>query len=199
MRIPFHYLAWACFAISSLCLASTTSAQLPEKNDATPSGLEQLAWMVGDWGEQGDASRVSTSCDWTKNQSFLTRSFSVSDEDNKIVIEGTQIIGWNAADKQIQSWTFDSEGGVGQGIWSRDENRWTVKTHFVLSTGERASSLNVFTVVDKNTVRWQSINRERGGELLPNVDEITIVRQPIAEQEEAEQKNNLPKKIGSSP
>lgn len=199
MRIPFRYLAWTCFAISSLGLASTTSAQQSEKNGDASSGLEQLAWMVGDWGEQGDASRVSTSCGWTKNQSFLTRSFSVSDEDNEIVIEGTQVIGWNTADKQIQSWTFDSEGGVGQGIWSRDGNRWTVKTHFVLSTGERASSLNVFTVVDKNTVRWQSINRERGGELLPNVDEITIVRQPIAEQEETEQKNNLPKKIGSSP
>jgi len=190
MRIPLQYIVCACFAVVGLGIHSPLLAPLsapllaeePAETQAAEVGLEQLAWMVGDWGEEGDASRISASCGWTRNQSFLTRSFSVLGDEG-VLLEGTQVIGWNAAEQQIQSWTFDSEGGFGRGFWSRNEDRWTVKTHFVLATGERASSLNVFTIVDENTIRWQSVNRERGGEMLPNVDEITIVRQHTAEQE----------------
>lgn len=195
MKIPFLHLLQAALLVCSLCLISPAMAQEPAtaqetkaqpEQAAAPAGIEQLAWMVGDWGEQGEDSRISTSCGWTRNQSFLTRSFSVTNN-NEVLLEGTQIIGWNAAENQIQSWTFDSEGGHGQGYWTRDGNRWTVKTHFVLSTGERASSLNVFTIVDNDTIHWQSVNRERGGELLPNIEEIIIVRKPAVEQAEPEQ------------
>ena len=187
MSIPVRYILCIGCAIGGLGTFSHLSAEEPEGTQSveTPPaevGLEQLAWLVGDWGEAGTESNISASCRWTKNHSFLNRSFSVSNQD-EVVIEGTQIIGWNAVDQQIQSWTFDSAGGFGQGFWSRDGDRWTVKTHFVLAAGERASSLNVFKMVDENTFRWQSINRERGGELLPNVEEITIVRQLVGEKE----------------
>jgi len=185
MRIPLWCALCACFAIGSLGILSPLTAQEPAEPRFAEAGLEQLAWLVGNWGEEDGGTQISASCGWTKNGSFLTRSFSVR-RDEEIVLEGTQVIGWNAAEQRIQSWTFDSEGGFGQGYWSRDGDRWTVKTHFVLSTGERASSLNVFTKIDEDTLSWQSVNRERGGEILPNVDPITIVRLPAAELEESE-------------
>jgi hypothetical protein len=37
------------------------------------------------------------------------------------------------------------------------------------------------TCLDDNRFTWQSVNREAGGELLPNVDEVVVVRQPAAE------------------
>jgi len=197
MRIAFGCALYACFAIGSLGSLSPLTAQEPAEPQSTEAaqtrgikqpteaGLDQLAWLVGDWGEEGGGTQISASCGWTKNGSFLTRSFSVM-RDEEVVLEGTQVIGWNAAEQRIQSWTFDSEGGFGQGYWSRDGDRWTVKTHFVLSTGERASSLNVFTKIDEDTLSWQSVNRERGGEILPNVDPITIVRLPAAEPAESE-------------
>jgi hypothetical protein len=35
--------------------------------------------------------------------------------------------------------------------------------------------------VDDDTFTWQSINRVAGGELLPNVDEVVVVRQATPE------------------
>jgi hypothetical protein len=100
-----------------------------------------------------------------------------------VTLEGTQVVGWDPIESQIRSWTFDSEGGFGQGRWIQDGNRWLVKTSYVLASGERASALNVFTYVDQNTFRWQSIGREIGGELQPNIPEVTVVRQQVEENE----------------
>ena len=47
----------------------------------------------------------------------------------------------------------------------------------MLASGERASAINIITYVDQETLRWQSTNREIAGELLPNIPEVTVVRQ----------------------
>ena len=52
-----------------------------------------------------------------------------------------------------------------------------MKKSYVLAGGERGSAINVITYVNENTLRWRSINREIGGELLPNIPEVTVVRQ----------------------
>ena len=38
--------------------------------------------------------------------------------------------------------------------------------------------MNIFTHVDDDSFTWQSIDREVDGEMLPNVDEVLIVRKP---------------------
>lgn len=144
------------------------------------SSLEELDWMVGQWVDQGEAATIATNCSWTKNRKFLTRSFKVTVED-QVTLEGTQVIGWDPIEGQIRSWTFDSEGGFGEGRWIQDGNRWLVKTSFVLASGERASALNVITYVDRDTLRWQSIDREIAGELQPSIPEVTVVRQQTEE------------------
>ena len=140
------------------------------------SPLDDLAWMVGHWVDQGEDVTITTNCSWTKNRKFLTRSFRVA-IDNEVTLEGTQVVGWDPIERRIRSWTFDSEGGFGEGRWIHDGGRWLVKTSFVLASGDRASALNVFTYVDPDTFRWQSIDREVGGELQPNIPEVTVVRQ----------------------
>jgi hypothetical protein len=140
------------------------------------SPLNELEWMVGQWVDEGKDYKVTTSCSWTENGKFLKRSFSVT-IDGRLSLRGTQLVGWDPIEKRIRSWTFDSEGGFGEGRWMHDGNRWLVKTSYVLASGERASALNVFTYVDRDTLRWQSIGREVGGELLPNIPEVTVVRQ----------------------
>jgi hypothetical protein len=102
-----------------------------------------------------------------------------------VTLEGTQVIGWDPIAGQIRSWTFDSEGGFGEGRWIQDGSRWLIKTSFVLATGERASAVNVITYVDPDTFRWQSIGREIAGELQPDVSEVTVVRKK-AESTESE-------------
>jgi len=166
-----------------------TAAEQPEgavstsAGDAQPtSPLDELAWMVGKWVDQGEDATITTSCRWTKNRSFFSRSFKVT-MNKEVTLEGTQVVGWDPIESRIRSWTFDSEGGFGEGHWTQDGNRWLVKTSYVLASGERASALNVFTYVDQNTFRWQSIDREIAGELQPNIPEVTVVRQRVEESE----------------
>lgn len=140
------------------------------------SPLEVLDWMVGTWVDEGDDATIVTNCSWTKNRKFLKRSFKVK-IDEEVTLEGDQFVGWDPLAGQIRSWTFDSEGGIGEGLWIQDGKRWLVKASFVLADGARASALNVYTYVDADTIRWQSTNREIAGELQPNIPEVTVVRQ----------------------
>ncbi len=138
--------------------------------------LKDLEWMVGSWVDQDDEATVVTECNWTRNNNFMTRFFTVQIRD-QIDMAGMQIIGWDPAAKQIRSWVFDSDGGFGQATWNRNGNRWYIQQTGVLPDGRASSSVNIITYVDDNTCTLQSINRTADGELLPNVEEVTIAKQ----------------------
>lgn len=138
--------------------------------------LKDLQWMIGSWVDQDDEATVVTQCNWTRNNNFLVRSFTVQIRD-RIDTAGLQIIGWDSATKQIRSWVFDSDGGFGQGTWKKKDHRWYIHQVGVLPDGQKASSVNIMTYVDDNTCTLQSVNRTVAGELLPNVEEVTITKQ----------------------
>ena len=148
---------------------------LPPAPPSHRQQLKELEWMIGEWIDQDENATIRTNCQWSKNKNFITRSFAVSIED-RIELEGTQVIGWDPAGKHIRSWVFDSHGCYGEGVWTRKDNRWIVKTWRVLGGGERASAVNIITYVDEDKFTWQSTGREIDGELQPNIDEVTVVR-----------------------
>ena len=137
--------------------------------------LKELEWMVGSWVDQDEEATVVTECSWTRNNNFLTRAFTIRIRD-RIDLAGMQIIGWDAATKQIRSWVFDSGGGFGQATWKKAGNRWNIQRSGVLPDGQKTSSVIIITYVDDNTCTIQSVSRMAGGELLPNIDEVTIVK-----------------------
>ena len=63
----------------------------------------------------------------------------------KPVMSVTQRIGWDPLARQFRSWEFDSEGGFGEGRWSRDGERWVVKHTGVRPEGTTASATNIMT------------------------------------------------------
>lgn len=141
--------------------------------------LKDLQWLIGEWVDAGKEAAVDTTFQWAGNKSFITSSFNVSIQ-GQAALQGTQVIGWDPVTKTIRSWMFDSEGGFGEGTWSRQGNQWLVKSSSVLGTGEKASSINVYTYVAPDRFTWQSIGRELGGEPQPNIQEVTVVRkQPV--------------------
>ena len=147
--------------------------------EATPSRYEQLKpleWMIGRWVDKDDKVDIETECKWTKNQSFITRSFTVAAE-GQINMSGMQIIGWDPVAKAIRSWTFDSDGGFAEATWTFKKDRWFIQNKGYLADGRKASMLNVIKPVDQNSFTWQTIERTAGGELLPNINEVLIVRQ----------------------
>ena len=138
--------------------------------------LKDLEWMIGRWVDEDDEATVVTECNWTKNNNFITRSFTVQIRD-QIGMAGMQIIGWDPAAKQIRSWVFDSDGGFGQGTWKKKDNRWYCQQSGVLPDGRKSSSVNIITYVDDNTCTLQSVNRTVDGELLPNIEEVKVTKQ----------------------
>lgn len=139
--------------------------------------LKQLEWLVGSWVDGDGQASIQTKVEWTKNRNFLRRSFAVVLGD-QIDMSGMQIIGWDPAEKQVRSWVFDSEGGFSQATWTHKGDQWFIQNNGTLTDGRKATSLNILTYVDADSFKWESVNREVDGELLPNVDEVTVVRAP---------------------
>ena len=142
--------------------------------------LKGLEWMIGTWVDGDDQARIETTCQWTRNKNFITRSFSVAIKD-RLDMAGMQIIGWDPAAKQIRSWVFDYDGGFAEGRWTKKDNRWSITTTGTMPDGRKASSVNVITYVDDSQFKWQSVSRMADGELLPNIDEVVVVRSKAAE------------------
>jgi hypothetical protein len=137
--------------------------------------LGDLAWLTGDWVEEGDNPGVEFNARWTGTGAFLVRAFRVA-IDEESTLPGLQVIGWDPAAKQVRSWTFDGTGGFGEETWSRQDDTWTIRSKYTLPDGSKAGSINVLTRLDDDAFSWKSVNREMNGELQPDVDEFTVVR-----------------------
>lgn len=156
-------------------LDRVTEQDAPEPPPSNYEKLKQLEWLVGEWVDGDDSSSIQTSCQWTRNKNFLTRSFTVSIGDS-IDMAGMQVIGWDAAAESIRSWTFDSDGGFAEGVWSESADGWHIAKTGTLPDGGRSSSVNIVTKVDDNQFKWRSVNRVVDGQVLPNLDEVLVVR-----------------------
>jgi hypothetical protein len=148
----------------------------PETVAESSSPLDELSWMVGDWVDSSDRVDVKIDCDWFANKHFLVRSFTVT-TDGQLDLQGTEIVGYDPAAKQIRSWVFDSDGTFSEGAWTRDGKTWRVTMKGVLTDGRRASAVHSFTPVDNNTYSFSSANRQVGGEIQPSITDIKMIRE----------------------
>lgn len=154
--------------------------------DATPEvatpyeHLQELEWMVGDWVDENGNAKVRSSVRWAVNQSFLIRTYS-AEVNGEPSMEGTVFIGWDPQTGQIKSWSFDSTGGHGDGHWTRAaDNRWVVKSRGVTLDGRPNSATLFHTMVSKDSVKINYVDRIVGGEVMPDITDLLMVRQPPA-------------------
>jgi hypothetical protein len=164
--------------VAALLYAAQDVAKIETEVAATAessSPLGTLEWLVGDWVNEGGDRTIEFNCHFTKNGSFLVRSFGIVTE-KAVRMSGMQVIAWDPANQSIRSWTFDSDGGFGEDTWTQSGNRYTIRAKYTLPDGGIASAINVFTYVDNNTCTWKSVSREIDGELQPDTDEVLLVR-----------------------
>jgi uncharacterized protein (TIGR02246 family) len=139
--------------------------------------LKELEWLVGEWMNESQDAMVSTTCKWADNGNFLVREFTMKVR-GQPVLSGTQRIGWDPARRQFKTWIFDTEGGFGEGYWTRNGDRWMIKAEGVRQDGQHASATNIITRLGKDRASWQSVDRTLGDAALPGIDEFIIVRKP---------------------
>jgi uncharacterized protein (TIGR02246 family) len=154
-------------------------ATVRESAATPPSNYEQLQgveWLAGDWEEEAEkGSTVRLSYSWAEHQNFLVATFATSIKDVPFT-GGTQWIGWDAAAKQIRSWTFDNSGGFSHGVWSGDGNAWTISNSITTRDGKKIAATNILTKVDAEHATWQSTKRSTDGNPLPDTDIVKLKR-----------------------
>jgi uncharacterized protein (TIGR02246 family) len=154
-----------------------SARDLPADSAAAEEQLKQLQWLVGEWVDESPDSLVMTAYRWDDKHRYLLSDFTIQ-VGGRPVMNGTQRLGWDPLAKVIRSWTFDSEGGFAEGVYTRDGNQWIVKTTGVTHDGKAASATNITTRIGKDRMTWQSRDRIVGGEAVADIEEVTVVRKP---------------------
>ena len=149
----------------------------PAEDVAPYERLRDLEWMVGHWVDDNGNNKVEADIRWADNNSYLIRTYNAHVQGEK-PSSGTTFIGWDPQSGQIKSWNFDSEGGHGEGLWTRNnENEWIVKVRAFCGTAGRLATL-VHTILNKDSVKTSSIDRIIGGQIAPDVVDVVMVRKP---------------------
>jgi uncharacterized protein (TIGR02246 family) len=138
--------------------------------------LRGLDWAIGDWASEpakGPVERISAA--WTDNQNFIVATFSTTAGD--VTVGGaTQWIGWDPIAKRVRSWIFDAAGGFGEGAWSREGQKWVIKTNSVRQDGKKAAATYVVRRVDADTIGLRATDRSVDGQAVPPMREIMLKR-----------------------
>lgn len=149
-------------------------AQLTEAEDDKVS-IAELAWLVGEWKSTPRAgAEIHTTYSWAPNKKFLKVQFSLKEKE--IELSGTQVLGVDPATGTIRSWTFEADGGVGEGDWSRDGDHWTIEAQGTLVDGTTLTETNVLRRIDADTFTWQSVNRRLGETEIADLPPVRITR-----------------------
>jgi uncharacterized protein (TIGR02246 family) len=143
----------------------------------SPEGpsLQELAWLVGTWTSHTDDAEVKTVFEWTEDRTFLRSRFSMKHKER--TASGFQVLALDPATKGLRSWTFESGGGLGEAVWARTDKGWTAKTTAVTPEGEKVTATTELTPIDANSFTWKSVDRTIGGEKVPDVGPIKVVRE----------------------
>jgi uncharacterized protein (TIGR02246 family) len=147
-----------------------------DRDAAQDVTLKELEWLIGTWQAATKEREVTTTYEWDENKTFIRGKFTVK-EGAKIIESGTQMIGKDNADRVLRSWVFQSDGGFGGGVWTREGKKWTVDVHGVTPEGKELTGHSIYVHVDPSTYTWQAVNRKLDGEPLPDTQPIKVAKQ----------------------
>ena len=137
------------------------------------ASLDELSWLVGEWKSSGQDAEVTTTYSWNDRKTFVKVRFTIKDKDR--TLDGDQFLGRDPATGQVRAWTFESGGGIGEGTWSRDGDRWVVEATGTITDGNVLTTTNILTKVDNDTFTWQSIHRVLGDDELPDLAPVKVM------------------------
>jgi len=136
--------------------------------------LRPLNWLVGDRVQRDGTGGVELTCRWSSDGNYLLREMKGRDSTGQM-LSVSQRIGWDPSTKQITAWTFDSDGGHAMGVWSRQGDKWLVRSSGVLPDGQTRSSASTYVRTGDNAFTWEST--QGGGAGLPATQrKVELVR-----------------------
>ncbi|MCE9552724.1 MAG: nuclear transport factor 2 family protein [Planctomycetes bacterium] len=145
---------------------------LPTPNDH----LQPLAWLAGDWINEGTDGKVAISYRWSEDKNFLLGEFVVTSP-GKPTTKSSQRIGWDPLAGKIRSWLFDADGGFAEGCWTNVDGAIVIKSSSVNPDGTTASATMTIVPGDKDHFSIKGTERIVGDSREPDFD-LKITRRP---------------------
>jgi uncharacterized protein (TIGR02246 family) len=138
--------------------------------------LRQLEWLIGEWADEVEGVEVGRMAfTWTENQGFILNTYSMTSK-NVILSSGTQWIGWDASAKRYRSWMFDSMGGFGEGSWTKEGDKWSIRSNAVLQDGRKMTVTSIVKRINADTISWEVKDRTLDGKPIPDTKEVKMKR-----------------------
>ncbi len=158
---------------------------------STADRLQPIAWLIGKWQAKTEKITATSDFHWVANKNFIVRNYDVQ-SGGTVRSTGVQIIGWDPRSQQPRSWSFDSSGGFGGGVWMPMPDGWRVDSSGVMADGTPTSSRDFVIRVpgDDNVFGWRSTNRMAGGTPLADTSEIVLDRMPDAKLNDKQMKDD---------
>ena len=133
---------------------------------AAKNRLLALDWLMGEWLAETENGAVLVSSHWADDEHYIVREFAIRDGDSQVVT-CTQRIGWDSASEKFKCWTFDSQGGSGEGIWRQDGDRWVVEITSTMPNGEKIKAKSFYFPVEDGRFNWESEESRVGDVSIP--------------------------------
>lgn len=155
-------------------------ASLRDVSEALPptphEALEGLAWIVGEWINESGDTKVHLNYRWDENGNFIVGDINITAGD-QVLMKSFQRIAWDASQGKFRSWTFDSDGGFGEGVWNATPNGLVMQNSAVGPDGLRGTATVKLVSDSKDRFTVQGIHRMSEGMEAPDY-EYTVVRKP---------------------
>ncbi len=146
-------------------------------NDAPPTNndrLQSIAWMEGDWINEGFDGVVMISFKWSEDKNYLLGEFNVGSKEGA-ARKSSQRIGWDPNAGKIRSWLFDADGGFSEATWNVLEESVIIKSNSVNPDGSTSSATITLTPTSENAFTFAGSQRIVADNLEPD-SSITVVR-----------------------
>ena len=147
-----------------------------DRDNSLDDNLKDLEWLIGTWRMDVKDREVTITYEWDENKTFI-RGKSTAKQGDKVVESGTQMLGQDNADGGIRSWVFQSDGGFGDGLWTRDGKNWSVDFGGVTPDGKRLAATVQYVRVDGTTFTWQAIQQTVDGQPIGDTPPIKVTKQ----------------------
>lgn len=136
--------------------------------------LDDLDWLIGTWRAKTGDVEVTNTYEWMSNKSFIKASISVRGKDRSFT--AMQIIGVDPAGGDIRTWTFEQDGGLGEGTITHDGPRWVFENLCTMAGGATLECTNILIPVDRDTITWQPTNLTINGDSIGNLAPTKLTR-----------------------
>jgi uncharacterized protein (TIGR02246 family) len=141
----------------------TSARDLPGDGE-TVSPIQGLAWLAGEWQSEGGRTPVKMTARPVLGKAYLQLEFAIQRPEGELSV--LYLFGYDPASEQVKSWTFDSAGGYGEALWSRDGNTWVGRANGVLPDGGSGSTTFTVKFVDDQSFVLLMRDRQVAGQPL---------------------------------